>query len=228
MDVEAAVERWLTTLFCRWLIAGAEVVAVTEGVTWEVATVGRVVEAAAGAAGVVPTLLEGAGGTRIAVVQQADEEVDAPAEVETGDMGVAWRRQGICGEGGEKRQRLRQQERELTSQPVRHSLWEQDSLEALNEVLGSLDGEVEALQQRKAEYDEERGLSDVSDSCWDHSGSDSGDVTELEAGSNPALGHLQPDGEASAATRRKVQREEGSLYPGGPAPERARSTWVYG
>ena len=41
-------------------------------------------------------------------------------------------------------------------------------------------------------------------------------------------GHLQPDGEASAATRRKVQREEGSLYPGGPAPKRMRSTWVYG
>ena len=40
---------------------------------------------------------------------------------------------------------------ELTHQPVRHSLWEQDSLEALNEVLfGCLDGEVEALQQRKA------------------------------------------------------------------------------
>ena len=155
-------------------------------------------------------MLEGAGGARTAVVQQADEAVDAPLEawdMVTGDMGVVWKRRGMCGERGEKRQRLRQQKRELASQPVRHSLWEQDSLEALNELLGGLDGEVEALQQRKAEYDEERRLSDVSDSCWDHSGSDSGNVTELEVGNNPALGHLQPDGEASATTRRKVQRE---------------------
>ena len=63
---------------------------------------------------------------------------------------------------------------ELAHQPVRHSLWEQDSLEALNELLlGNLDGEVEALQQRKAVYDEERRLSDGSDSCWSYSGSDS-------------------------------------------------------
>ena len=184
---------------------------------------GRVVEAAAGAAEVVPSLLEGAGETRTAVVQQADEEVDAPVEVETGDMGVAWRRRGMCGERGEKRQRLRQQGRELASQPVRHSLWEQDSLEALNELLGGLDGEVEALQQRKAEYDEERRLSDESDSCWNHSGSDSGNVTELEVGNKPALGHLQPDGKAPAGPRRKVRREESPLYPGGPAPKRMRS-----
>ena len=40
---------------------------------------------------------------------------------------------------------------ELAHQPVRHSLWEQDSLEAHNEVLfGYLDGEVGALRQRKA------------------------------------------------------------------------------
>jgi hypothetical protein len=45
---------------------------------------------------------------------------------------------------------------ELAHQTVRHSLWEQDSLEAHNEVLfGCLDGEVEALQLRKAVYDEE-------------------------------------------------------------------------
>ena len=54
----------------------------------------------------------------------------------------------------------------LAHQAVRHSLWEQDSLEAYNELLfGSLDGEVEALQQRKAVYDEERKLSGGSDSC---------------------------------------------------------------
>ena len=35
---------------------------------------------------------------------------------------------------------------ELAHQPVRHSLWEQGSLEAHNEVLfGCLDGEVESL-----------------------------------------------------------------------------------
>ena len=38
----------------------------------------------------------------------------------------------------------------LAHQTVRHSLWEQDSLEAYNELLfGNLDGEVEALQQRR-------------------------------------------------------------------------------
>jgi hypothetical protein len=48
---------------------------------------------------------------------------------------------------------------ELAHQPVRHSLWEQDSLEAFNELLfGSLDGEVEALRKRRAVYDEERRL----------------------------------------------------------------------
>ena len=54
---------------------------------------------------------------------------------------------------------------ELARQPVRHLLWEQDSLEAHNEVLlGCLDVEVEAV------YDEEMRLSDGSDSCWSCSG----------------------------------------------------------
>ena len=57
----------------------------------------------------------------------------------------------------------RKREEELDDQPVRHSVWEQGSLEAYSEWLfGYLDGEVEALQQRKAEYDEERRLSVVS------------------------------------------------------------------
>ena len=48
----------------------------------------------------------------------------------------------------------------LAHQTVRHSLWEQGSLEAYNELLfGNLDEEVEALQQRKAVCDEERRLS---------------------------------------------------------------------
>ena len=43
----------------------------------------------------------------------------------------------------------RKREDGLTQQPVRHSLWEQGSLEACNGWLfGCLDGEVEALQQR--------------------------------------------------------------------------------
>ena len=68
----------------------------------------------------------------------------------------------------------------LSQQPARHSLWEQESLEAMNEVLfGCLDPEVAALQQRKAEYDEERRLSEGSDSCWSDTDSDSSDVAEL-------------------------------------------------
>jgi hypothetical protein len=74
----------------------------------------------------------------------------------------------------------------LAHQAVRHSLWEQDSLDAHNEVLfGCLDGEVEALQQRKAQYDEARRLSDGSDSCWSYSDSDSGSEAGLEVGTAP-------------------------------------------
>ena len=41
---------------------------------------------------------------------------------------------------------------ELVRLPVRHSLWEQGSLEGYNEVLlGCLDSEVGALRQRRAE-----------------------------------------------------------------------------
>ena len=72
---------------------------------------------------------------------------------------------------------------ELSQQPARHSLWEQDSLEALNEVLfGCLDDEVEALQQRKAVYDEERRLSGGSESCWSGADSDSDSEAELGEG----------------------------------------------
>ena len=54
----------------------------------------------------------------------------------------------------------RKREDDLIQEPVRHSLWQQGSLEACNEWLfGYLDGEVEALPQRKAVYDEERRLS---------------------------------------------------------------------
>ena len=47
-------------------------------------------------------------------------------------------------------------------------------------LFGCLDGEVDALQLRKAVYDEERRLSDGSDSCWSYSGSDSGSEAGLE------------------------------------------------
>jgi hypothetical protein len=88
--------------------------------------------------------------------------------------------------GGGQMTGKRKRGEELAHQPVRHSLWEQDSLEAHNELLfGNLDGEVEALQQRKAVYDEERRLSDGGDSCWSYSGSDSDSVAELEVDSEP-------------------------------------------
>ena len=44
---------------------------------------------------------------------------------------------------------------------------------------------MEALQRRKAEHDEERRMSDESDSCWSNSGSDSDSTAELEVGSEP-------------------------------------------
>ena len=72
---------------------------------------------------------------------------------------------------------------ELAHQHVRHSLWEQGSLEAYNELLfGCFDDEVEALQRRKAQYDEAKRLSDGSDSCWGYSGSDSGSEAGFEVG----------------------------------------------
>ena len=87
--------------------------------------------------------------------------------------------EGAAGELAGKRRR----EDELAHQPVRHSLWEQDSLEAYSEVLfGCLDSEVGALRQRRAEYDEARRLSDGSDSCWSGPDSDSGSKAMLEAG----------------------------------------------
>ena len=141
----------------------------------------------------------------------------------------------------------RKREDELAYKPWRHSLWEQGSLEAYNELLfGCLGGEVEALQQRKAEYDEERRMSDGSDSCWSYSGSDSGSTeAELEVGSEPPAlegavvmaaqegelvgvgqGPLQPDGMAPAVLEKRVQREESSLYPGGLAPKRMRDVII--
>ena len=95
----------------------------------------------------------------------------------------------------------------LAHPTVRHSLWEQDSLEAYNELLfGNFDGEVEALQQRKAVYDEERRLSEGSGSCWSCSDSDSGSVAELEVGNGPpalegAVMVVTLGGEAEGAAR---------------------------
>ena len=68
---------------------------------------------------------------------------------------------------------------------MKHSLWEQESLEALNEVLsGLLEDEVRALRQSRADYDEARRLSEGSDSCWSDSdgGSGSESTAELDIG----------------------------------------------
>ena len=77
---------------------------------------------------------------------------------------------------------------ELAHQYVRHSLWEQESLEAMNGVLfGCLDPEVAAMQQRKAVYDEERRMSEGSDSCWSDAGSDSSSVIEQKVDGGPQV-----------------------------------------
>ena len=95
-------------------------------------------------------------------------------DTEAADGAVAEIRGAVLGD-------KRGSEKELDGQPVRHSLWEQGTLEAYNELLfGNLDAEVEAVQQRKAAYDEERRLSEGSDSCWSGAESDSGSAAEME------------------------------------------------
>ena len=75
---------------------------------------------------------------------------------------------------------------ELDGQPVGHSLWKQGSLEAYNRVLfGHFDGEVWALRQRKADYDETMRLSDGTDSCWSNTGCDSDSAAEIEVDIEP-------------------------------------------
>ena len=107
----------------------------------------------------------------------------------------------------------RKRRHELAQQPVRHSLWEQDSLEALNEVLsGSLEGEVRALKRRKADYDEARRQSDGSDSCWSGADSDSDSAAELEVVDEPSAL------EGAAAEQGEVE----PLRPRGLAPKRLR------
>ena len=81
----------------------------------------------------------------------SDSEAVPVADIEPLPMGDA-------GEGASQRDKVEGADCEQTGergkviepaqQPVRHSLWEQSSLEAYNELL--LDGEVAALQQRKA------------------------------------------------------------------------------
>ena len=135
---------------------------------------------------------------------------------------------------------------ELAGQAVRHSLWEQDSLEAHNELLfGHLEGEVGALQQRKAAYDEERRLSEGSDSCWSGADSDTDSAVELEVVKEPlegegavveaaqggelegaAQGPLQSDGRAPAVLGRGGQGEVEPLRPRGLAPKRLRDRTI--
>ena len=99
---------------------------------------------------------------------------------------------------------------------MRHSLWEQSSLEAYDELLfGCLDGEVATLQQRKAEYDEARRQSGGSDTSGGYSDSDSGSVAELVV--ERRQGSLQP------LLGKRVKRVESALHPGGLAPKRLRN-----
>ena len=121
--------------------------------------------------------------------------------------------EGAAGEQAGKRKRRHK----LAQQPVRHSLWEQDSLEAQNEVLaGLLEGEVRALKQRKADYDEARRQSDGSDSCWSGADSDSDSAAELEVVSEP------PALEGAAAEQGEVE----PLRPRGLAPKRLRDRTI--
>ena len=122
--------------------------------------------------------------------------------------------QGVEGEGAPGEQTGKRKRRhKLAQQPVRHSLWEQDSLEALNEVLsGSLEGEVRALKRRKADYDEARRQSDGSDSCWSGADSDSDSAAELEVADEPSAL------EGAAAEQGEVE----PLRPRGLAPKRLR------
>ena len=126
---------------------------------------------------------------------------------------------------------------------MRHSLWEQGSLETHNElVFGCLDGEVEALRERKAVYDEARSLSDGNDSCWRYSDSESGSEAELKVGIEPLAlegavvmavrggelvgegqGPLHPDGRAPAVLGKTVQKVESSLHNGGLATKSMRN-----
>ena len=104
---------------------------------------------------------------------------------------------------------------QVSQQPVRHSLWEQTSLEAYNELLfGCLDPEVAVLQQDKAEYDEARRQSDGSDTSGDCSDGDSGSVAELVV--EGRQGPPQP------LPRKRVLRVESALLPGGLAPKMLR------
>ena len=183
----------------------------------EVAAV--VVEAATGARAAV--VMEAAAVVETAVGGGAASEMEAPgAETGTtvpeGDAGGA----GEVEEEGEEammtvgkvEQLLRVCEQDVnaadgaaaelsqhfTVHPVEHSLWEQETLEAMNGVLfGCLEPEVEAMQRKKAVYDNERGLSEGSDSCW--SDSDSSSAVEGEVDEEP-----QVQGEATAAVDAEI------------------------
>ena len=71
-------------------------------------------------------------------------------------------------------------------------------MEAQNEVLaGLLEGEVRALKQRKADYDEARRQSDGSDSYWSGTDSDTDSAAELEVDKEP----LEVEGAAVVAAQ---------------------------
>jgi hypothetical protein len=96
----------------------------------------------------------------------------------------------------------KKREAELDGQPIRHSLWEQGSLEAYNELLfGNLDAEAEAVQQMRVVYDEERRLSEGSASCWSGAESDFDSAAEIEGG----------EGESAAVEQAGKGRERHKL-----------------
>ena len=121
--------------------------------------------------------------------------------------------EGAAGEQTGKRERGD----ELAHQPVRHSLWEQGSLEAYDELLFSCrDREVEALQRKRAVYDEAGRQSDGSDTSGSCSDSDSSSVIELEVGSEPPA--LEGAGVVAVREGELVERGQGPLQPDGRAP----------
>ena len=133
-------------------------------------------------------------GVVVAAIQDGEEECAA--------VGLAGKREGNG---------------ELAQQPVGHPLWGQGSMRALNEVLsGHLKDEVRALEQRKADYDEARGLPDGSGSCWSDSDGDSGNETAPELGTSRACLCTNPEFPLYPGREKLVEKtsEIDILHPG--------------
>ena len=108
MQRQQPSDGWQHSSANGWQQGRAGVLAANERVATGVATLGRVVGAATGAAEVVPMLLGGAVGARAVVVQQVGGGGELAAEVGSGEVCVAQGEGGV----GVGRQQLRQQGRE--------------------------------------------------------------------------------------------------------------------